>query len=1119
MLYYIRQNSNKFHLLFLFFAFFSVDAQDYRWGRQFGNGQRESINAIAIDDNGNSYVLGESTSYSYDMDPGPGRVIIENNAANISGTICFLTKLDADGNYVWGKIFSRNRSTSDRVIDLKIGSDGNLYAGMVLSKEYNGNVTITNPNFMLVKLDLDGNELMAKSIRNHNAAFYNAPNIANFDLDAENNVYFTGYFVDNVSLDPANTAFNLSANFWGNFVLKMNSSGNFLWKDVYDYQSCNFNDIKIGPDGKVNLLIETYTAENHTVVELKKLDPLSGNLINEKKFTYLTPHAFHVSQNGNIIISGGRGDVSHPPTDVDPSLNTVFTVANNFLLWYTPAGDFIELKEFSTSSLNLRLNVIESDEHNNYYFAGYFYGTLDADPSANIFNLISSNFGSEGLTVKFNSNFNFESAFRLGQADVLPTPYDLIYHLHFLDLAIKNENIYYAGLFAGYGDLDPSTNVDGFEAVHSGTLSDDGFIIKLGPCDLAAPIGNTDQYFCILENTTVQNLAPQSGSIHWYDSLTGGNLLANSTHLVDGTVYYASRTIPSCSGTPLRLAVTAHISPSPLDPVVTNQVFCGSDNATLSSLSVSGMNLKWYSNLTDLTPLSTNTLLTNGTTYYVSQSVGTCESNRIPVTASVITTALPITDSTPFFCQNITLFLNQFINLGDITITGQNIKWYDALTGGNLLPLTTILYNGTIYYASQTVSGCESARVAVSPVIQETLSPTGFAVQQFCDTQTLTLRDFVLTGTDVVFYDQRVGGSILPYSTTLMDGTVYWASQTVNGCESYVRLPVIPDILNGIPAHDFQTSLCDDLNDGRETVDLSIYNADLILNPSAYTFSYYSSFNGATTENASDKITDFQNHRLNAGENIVYARVAFNGSCFKIVELKLNVIASPILSMRDKFSLCENSSVTIFPDSGFQYEWSTGSHATSLTLGQAGNYWVKVTKNHGSFSCSTTKNFEVVLSNKATITKIDIKDWTSNNNMITVLVSGLGDYEYSIDCINFQDSNQFFGLASGEYTVYVNDKNGCLPASETIYLLTYPKFFTPNNDGSNDFWKIKFSTLEPGLSVKIFDRYGKFIKELSHNTAGWDGILNGKPLPSTDYWFVVTRANGKEHRGHFSLKR
>jgi len=83
----------------------------------------------------------------------------------------------------------------------------------------------------------------------------------------------------------------------------------------------------------------------------------------------------------------------------------------------------------------------------------------------------------------------------------------------------------------------------------------------------------------------------------------------------------------------------------------------------------------------------------------------------------------------------------------------------------------------------------------------------------------------------------------------------------------------------------------------------------------------------------------------------------------------------------------------------------------------------------------------------------------------------------------------------------------------------FPKFFTPNGDGYNDTWKIKFSDIEAGLTVKIFDRYGKLIKNLITNTDSWDGTFNGTNLPANDYWFVVTRANGQEYKGHFTLKR
>ncbi|MEZ4977534.1 MAG: T9SS type B sorting domain-containing protein, partial [Flavobacteriaceae bacterium] len=58
------------------------------------------------------------------------------------------------------------------------------------------------------------------------------------------------------------------------------------------------------------------------------------------------------------------------------------------------------------------------------------------------------------------------------------------------------------------------------------------------------------------------------------------------------------------------------------------------------------------------------------------------------------------------------------------------------------------------------------------------------------------------------------------------------------------------------------------------------------------------------------------------------------------------------------------------------------------------------------------------------------------------------------------------------------------------------------------------------------DRYGKLLKQLSPSGTGWDGSLNGEPLPSSDYWFTVeyaepgdTSGARKQFKSHFTLKR
>jgi gliding motility-associated-like protein len=283
---------------------------------------------------------------------------------------------------------------------------------------------------------------------------------------------------------------------------------------------------------------------------------------------------------------------------------------------------------------------------------------------------------------------------------------------------------------------------------------------------------------------------------------------------------------------------------------------------------------------------------------------------------------------------------------------------------------------------------------------------------------------------------------------------------------------------------------------------------------------YYTSLYGAENEITNDAINSFSNYKLNIGTHKIYVRINTNNPCYAIAELKLNLISKPVIPIQDIVPICENNIITIDAGPGFSsYLWSTGETTQSIIVSKPGNFSVIVTTNYATIACSNTKNFIVKNSTVATITKIETKDWTDNDNIITVFVTGQGDYEYTIDGKNYQDSNQFLALHSGEYVVTVKDKNGCGMDTEEVYLLMYPKFFTPNGDGYNDTWKIKFSDLETGLTVKIVDRFGKFIKELPTNIDAWDGTYNGYQLPATDYWFVVTRTNGKEYKGHFSLKR
>jgi hypothetical protein len=61
-------------------------------------------------------------------------------------------------------------------------------------------------------------------------------------------------------------------------------------------------------------------------------------------------------------------------------------------------------------------------------------------------------------------------------------------------------------------------------------------------------------------------------------------------------------------------------------------------------------------------------------------------------------------------------------------------------------------------------------------------------------TQGSTLVNLIVTGQNILWYSTPFGGTPLPENTPLVNGVTYYASQTINGCESEFRLPVIVQI-------------------------------------------------------------------------------------------------------------------------------------------------------------------------------------------------------------------------------------------------------------------------------------------------------------------------------------
>jgi len=252
----------------------------------------------------------------------------------------------------------------------------------------------------------------------------------------------------------------------------------------------------------------------------------------------------------------------------------------------------------------------------------------------------------------------------------------------------------------------------------------------------------------------------------------------------------------------------------------------------------------------------------------------------------------------------------------------------------------------------------------------------------------------------------------------------------------------------------------------------------------------------------------------------IFAKILNGPDCYGITPVNLVVNALIIPDFDDEeVPLCEGSFVDVSVPAGYvDYQWDDvgNSKTSTLRVTEARTYNVIVTDTNG---CTNTKKFIVTLSGIATITSVDITDFQGSANTVTINFTGKGSYEFSLDGKNYQTSPLFTNVLSGQYTVYVNDINKCGLATKTIFVLDYPKFFTPNNDGYNDVWRIPFLSFYPSSQVTIFDRYGKIVHAFSGNGFGWDGKLNSHPLPASDYWFVITLENGRTIKGHFALIR
>ncbi|MCB9425785.1 MAG: T9SS type A sorting domain-containing protein [Flavobacteriales bacterium] len=295
------------------------------------------------------------------------------------------------------------------------------------------------------------------------------------------------------------------------------------------------------------------------------------------------------------------------------------------------------------------------------------------------------------------------------------------------------------------------------------------------------PTGSATQVLCPSDYPTVENLVATGTEIKWYSKAFGGTPLESTEALTPGSSYYASQTLNGFESiSRFMTTVIDEVAPPTGN---TQQTFCSAQNATIADLVAIGTAINWYDSPTgDIALDSTHPL--SSITYYATQTIS-CESvNRLSV--NVIINDAVIADVA---VMEVTL-------CGTPTIADLNMGTiYDSVDAETAIPATTKLVNGITYYGGENTTDLENCsqttRYPINVTLNNTEPPTpGDSEQTFCSLKNATIADLEVSGTDIKWYLQATGGTVLESSTALVTGTTYHASQTVDDCESLDRLAI-----------------------------------------------------------------------------------------------------------------------------------------------------------------------------------------------------------------------------------------------------------------------------------------------------------------------------------------
>ena len=301
-------------------------------------------------------------------------------------------------------------------------------------------------------------------------------------------------------------------------------------------------------------------------------------------------------------------------------------------------------------------------------------------------------------------------------------------------------------------------------------------------------------------NYTGYTIVSSTCSQYTIELLTNIN---NAQYSLNGTNYSTSNSLSISPGNQniwIRspegcvIQIVLNLPPLPITTPIFTQIapICSGSTISLPVTSNNGIIGTW-------SPALNNTATT---TYTFTPNNGQCGSTATMTISILPAVVAPTGSSTQFFCSSATI--------SDLVVTGNSIKWYDAATGGNLIPSTTSLVNGNTYYASASWSSCESlTRLAVTTTIENipeiTASATevciGDQVNLKINNSSQSLSQFQLTNPDLILF-KTIGS----HSYFYKNQATTWPGAKIHGDQIGASMYIINDaneelsVYNALPS-------------------------------------------------------------------------------------------------------------------------------------------------------------------------------------------------------------------------------------------------------------------------------------------------------------------------------